>query len=107
MTIDMNRKSGERITDIQVENPDGGFAPMNMDADYTLVTTDFLLEKGIAPLVNEISWRGSSGESLVKGFLKYRTFNIGDAQATTDYIKMLKNVRNPTTLRTTLIQPGM
>ncbi|MDD5647732.1 MAG: 5'-nucleotidase C-terminal domain-containing protein [Dehalococcoidia bacterium] len=106
MTIDMNRKSGERITDIQVRNEAGEYVPMNMDADYTLVTTDFLLEKGIAPLVNEISWMGPLGETLIKSFLKYRDLNIKDVDALTDYIKYQKTIKNPTELRTTLIQAG-
>jgi 5'-nucleotidase / UDP-sugar diphosphatase len=106
MTIDMTRKSGERITDIQVATPEGGFVPMNMDADYTLVTTDFLLEKGIAPLINKISWMGPLGETLIKSFLKYRLLGLGDAQVLTDYIKYQKNIKNPTTQRTILIQSG-
>lgn len=106
MTIDMNRKSGERITEIQVKNESGEYVPMNMDADYTLVTTDFLLEKGIAPLVNKISWMGPTGETLIKSFLKYRDLNIKDVDALTDYIKYRKTIRNPTELRTTLIRAG-
>ena len=106
MTIDMNRKSGERITGIQVKNEAGQYVPMNMDADYTLVTTDFLLEKGIAPLVNKISWMGPLGETLIRSFLKYRDLNIKDVDALTDYIKYQKTIRNPTELRTTLIPAG-
>jgi len=106
MTIDMNHKSGERITDILVKNEAGEYVPMNMDADYTLVTTDFLLEKGIAPLVNKISWMGPTGETLIKSFLKYRALNIKDVDALTDYIRYQKTIRNPTELRTTLIQAG-
>jgi hypothetical protein len=79
---------------------------MNMDAEYTLVTTDFLLEKGIAPLVNKISWMGPMSDTLIKGFLKYRLLGLGDAETLTDYIKYQKNIRNPNTQRTTLIQPG-
>jgi len=104
MTIDMNRKSGERITDIQVRDENGQFVPMNMDADYSLVTTDFLLEKGIAPLVNKLSM-GPLGESLIKGFLKYRDLDIKDVDAMTDYIKYKKTLWNPTEIRTTIIQP--
>jgi 5'-nucleotidase len=104
MTIDMNRKSGERITDIQVRDVTGKYVPMNMDAEYSLVTTDFLLEKGIAPLINKISWMGPPGESLIKSFLKYRDLNIKDVDALTDYIKYQKTIRNPTELRTTLIK---
>jgi 5'-nucleotidase len=106
MTIDMTRKSGERITDIQVATPGGGYAPMDMDAEYTLVTTDFLLEKGIAPLINKISWMGPPGESLIKSFLKYRPLGLGDAEVLTDYIKYQGNIKNPATQRTKLIQPG-
>ena len=102
MTIDMNRKSGERITEIQVRDENGQFIPMNMDADYSLVTTDFLLEKGIAPLVNKISL-GPMGENLIKSFLKYRELDIKDVDAMTDYIKYKKTIRNPTEIRTTLI----
>jgi len=107
MTLDMNNESGERITDILVKNEAGEYVPMNMDADYTLVTTDFLLEKGIAPLVNKISWMGPQGETLIKSFLKYRDLNIKDVDALTDYIKELKTLKNPTELRTTLIKAGL
>jgi len=106
MTIDMGRKSGERITDIQVATPEGGYVPMNMDAEYTLVTTDFLIEKGIAPLVNKINWMGPMADTLIKGFLKYRLLGLGDAEVLTDYIKYQKNIKNPTVQRTTLIQPA-
>jgi len=107
MTIDMSRKSEDRITEIQVATPEGGYAPMDMDADYTLVTTDFLIEKGIAPLVSKISWMGPLGESLIKGFLKYRLLGVGDVEALTDYIKYEKNIKNPHTQRTIMIQPGL
>jgi 5'-nucleotidase / UDP-sugar diphosphatase len=108
MTIDMTRKSGDRITDIQVATPDGGYVPMNMDAEYTMVTTDFLIEKGIAPLVNKVSWMGPLTDSVkaaALGFLKYRPLGIHDVDAMTDYVRIQKNIKNPTTIRTTLIQP--
>lgn len=110
MTIDMNRKSGDRITGIQVETAGGGYAPMDMGAEYTMVTTDFLVEKGIAPLVNKVSWMGPLADNMrarIKDLLKYKLLGISDVDAMTDYVRIQKNIKNPSTQRTTLIQPAL
>jgi 5'-nucleotidase/UDP-sugar diphosphatase len=106
MTLDMNRKSGDRITAIQVRQADGSYADMNMDDDYTMVTTDYLADKGIQPLVNKVSWMGPLSEnvkSLIKDYLKYTALNIKDVDAMTDYLRSQKNVKNNAEERTTLI----
>ncbi len=74
MTIDMNRKSGDRITAIQVRQPDGSYADMDMNADYTMATTDYLADKGIQPLVNKVSWLGPAADNIkswIKDYLRY------------------------------------
>lgn len=109
MTLDMSRKSGERITAIQVASPGGGYTVLNMDAEYTVVTTDFLAEKGIAPLVNKVSWLGPLTDNVkagIKDFLKYKYLDISDVGAMTDYIRIQKNIKNVTEPRTTVIRPG-
>jgi 5'-nucleotidase / UDP-sugar diphosphatase len=109
MTIDMTRKSGDRITDIQLDTGGGTYAPMNMETEYTMVTTDFLIEKGIAPLVNKVNWLGpltDSVQSWIKGFLKYKPLGIRDVDSLTDYLRIVKNVSNPSVQRTTLIEPA-
>jgi 5'-nucleotidase/UDP-sugar diphosphatase len=106
MTLDMNRKSGDRITAIQVRQADGSYADMNMDDDYTMVTTDYLADKGIQPLVNKVSWTGPLSENvktLIKDYLKYTALNIKDVDAMTDYLRSQKNVKNNAEERTTLI----
>jgi hypothetical protein len=77
---------------------------MNMDAEYTMVTTDFLIEKGIAPLINKVSWLGPLGEAGIKSFLKYKPLGIHDVDSLTDYIQSHVHIKNPTEVRTTLIE---
>ncbi len=106
MTIDMNRKSGDRITNLQVRLADGSYADMNMDAEYTMVTTDYLADKGIQPLVNKASWTGPLADnfkSWLKSYVKYTDLNIRDVDAMTDYLRMQKIVRNDTEQRTIII----
>jgi 5'-nucleotidase/UDP-sugar diphosphatase len=106
MTLDMNRSSGERITALQVKQADGSYADMNMDAEYTMVTTDYLADKGIQPLVNKVSWMGPLSEnfkSWLKDYLKYTNLNIKDTDAMADYLRAQKNVKNDTEERTVLI----
>jgi len=97
MTLDMNRKSGDRITSLQVRQADGSYADMNMDAYYTMVTTDYLADKGIQPLVNKVSWMGPLSDNIkswLKDYLKYTALNIRDVDAMADYLRAQKNVSN-------------
>ncbi|MCX5993488.1 MAG: bifunctional metallophosphatase/5'-nucleotidase [Chloroflexi bacterium] len=106
MTLDMNRKSSDRITALQVRQADGSYANMDMDADYTMVTTDYLADKGIQPLVNKVSWMGPLSDNIkswLKDYLKYTALNIRDVDAMSDYLRAQKNVKNDTVERTILI----
>jgi 5'-nucleotidase/UDP-sugar diphosphatase len=106
MTLDMNRKSGDRITTLQVRQADGSYADMDMAADYTMVTTDYLADKGIQPLINKISWMGpltDNFKSWLKDYLQYTNLNIKDIDAMADYLRAQKNVRNDTEERTVII----
>ena len=109
MTIDMNRKSGDRITALQVRQADGSYADMDMDAEYTMVTTDYLADKGIQPLINKVSWMGPLADnfkSWVKDCVKYDNLNIRDVDAMADYLRTQQNVSNVTEERTIIIPAG-
>ena len=106
MTIDMNRNSGDRITALQVRQPDGSYADMDMNAEYTMVTTDYLSDKGIQPLINKVSWMGPLADnfkSWLKDYVKYNNLNIRDVDAMADYLRVQKNVSNVTEERTIII----
>jgi 5'-nucleotidase / UDP-sugar diphosphatase len=106
MTIDMNRKSGDRITSLRVRQSDGSYADMNMDAEYTMVTTNYLADKGIQPLINKISWMGplaDSFKSWLKDYLNYTDLNIRDVDAMADYLRVQQNIINVTEERTVII----
>jgi len=106
MTLDMNRQSGDRIIALQVRQADGSFADMDMDAEYTMVTTDYLADKGIQPLINKVSWMGpltDNFKSWLKDYLKYTNLNIKDVDAMADYLRAQKNVKNDTGERTIII----
>ncbi len=109
MTIDMNRQSGERITSLQVRQPDGSYSDMDMDAEYTVVTTDYLADKGIQPLINKISWMGPLADNIkswLKGYLNYTDLNIRDVDAMCNYLALLGSIKNNTEERTIIIPSG-
>jgi 5'-nucleotidase len=106
MTIDMNRKSGERITSLLVRQPDGAYTDMDMDAEYTMVTTDYLVDKGIQPLINKVSWMGPLADnfkSWLKEYLKYTDLHVRDVDAMSNFLATVGNVKNDTTERTVII----
>jgi 5'-nucleotidase / UDP-sugar diphosphatase len=106
MTVDMSRKSGDRISGLQVLNADGTYSPMNMDAPYMMASTDYLADKGVTPLLNNFSWMGPLADSLkpwLKGYFKYTNTGIKDVDALADYFKIKKNIRNVTEERTVVI----
>ncbi len=109
MTIDMSRKSGDRITTLQVRQADGAYIDMDMDAEYTMVTTDYLADKGIQPLINKVSWMGPLADNFkpwLKDYLKYTDLKIRDVDAMSDYLGIQKNIRNDTGERTIIIPAG-
>lgn len=109
MTIDMSRNSGERITYLQVRQADGTYIDMDMDSEYTMVTTDYLADKGVQPLINKVSWMGPLADnfkSWLKDYLRYADLNIRDVDAMSDYLAILRNVKNDTMERTIIIPPG-
>jgi len=109
MTIDMSRKSGDRITTLQVRQADGAYIDMDMDAEYTMVTTDYLADKGIQPLINKVSWMGPLADNFkpwLKDYLKYTDLKIRDVDAMSDYLRIQKNIRNDTGERTIIIPAG-
>ena len=106
MTIDMNSKSGDRITAIQVKQPDGSYADMDMNADYTMATTDYLADIGIQPLLNKLSWLGPAADNIkswIKDYLGYRALGLKDVDAMSDYLRVQKNIKNVTEERSKLI----
>ena len=106
ITINMNSKSGDRITAIQVKQPDGSYVDMDMNADYTMATTDYLADKGIQPLVNKVSWLGPAADNIkswIKDYVGYRALDIKDVDAMSDYLRAQKNIRNVTEERSKLI----
>ncbi|MBN1690624.1 MAG: 5'-nucleotidase C-terminal domain-containing protein [Dehalococcoidia bacterium] len=109
MTIDMSRKSGDRINTLQVRQPNGACVDMDMDAEYTMVTTDYLAHKGLQPLINRVNWTGPLADnfkSWIKDYLNYTELNIRDVDAMSDYLAILGNVKNDTTERTVIIKAG-
>ena len=109
MTIDMNSESGDRITAIQVKQPDGSYADMDMNADYTMATTDYLADKGIQPLINKVSWLGPAADNIkswIKDYFGYRALGIKDVDAMSDYLRMQKNIKNVIEERSKII-PAM
>ncbi|MGD0354458.1 MAG: bifunctional metallophosphatase/5'-nucleotidase [Dehalococcoidia bacterium] len=108
MTVDMTRKSGDRINDIQVKNPDGSYTGLDSNAEYTMVTTDYLADKGIAPLVNKLGWLGPLADNVkpwITGYLKYTPLGIRDVDSLIDYIKTQGTIGNIVDERTTVIEP--
>jgi 5'-nucleotidase len=108
MTVDMTRKSGDRINDIQVKNPDGSYTDLDSNAEYTMVTTDYLADKGIAPLVNKLGWLGPLADNVkpwITGYLKYTPLGIRDVDSLIDYIKTQGTIGNIVEERTTVIEP--
>jgi 2',3'-cyclic-nucleotide 2'-phosphodiesterase (5'-nucleotidase family) len=108
MTVDMTRKSGDRINDIQVKNPDGSYTGLDSNAEYTMVTTDYLADKGIAPLVNKLGWLGPLADNVkpwITGYLKYTPLGIRDVDSLIDYIKTQGTIGNIVEERTTVIEP--
>jgi 5'-nucleotidase len=108
MTVDMTRQSGDRISDIQVKNPDGSYTGLDSNAEYTMVTTDYLADKGLAPLVNKLSWLGPLADNVkpwITGYLKYTPLGIRDVDSLIDYIKTQGTIGNIVEERTTVIEP--
>jgi len=109
MTIDMSRKSGDRITNMQVKDTDGSYKDMNMDTEYTLVTTDYLADKGITALIDKAGWLkpfASILKTWATNTTQYTYLGVKDVDALTDYVKIQKDIKNTTEERMTLLQPA-
>ncbi|MGA2158161.1 MAG: 5'-nucleotidase C-terminal domain-containing protein [Dehalococcoidia bacterium] len=108
MTVDMTRKSGERITSIEVKNADGSFTDLDSNAQYKVVTTDYLADKGITPLINKLSWLGPLADNLkswIMSYVGYKPLGIRDVDSLIDYIQTQKTIGNNVEERTTVIEP--
>jgi 5'-nucleotidase len=107
MTVDMTRKSGGRITGIQVRNADGSYTDMDSSADYTVVTTDYLADKGIAPLINKFGPLADNVKTWITDYLKYKPLGIRDVDSLMDYLKTQRTIGKVAEERTTIIEaPG-
>ncbi|MCX6006709.1 MAG: bifunctional metallophosphatase/5'-nucleotidase [Chloroflexi bacterium] len=109
MTIDMSRKSGDRITSLQVKDTDSSYKDMNMDTEYTLVTTDYLADKGITSWIDKAGWL-TPFASILKSWAinttQYTYLGVKDVDALTDYLRIQKNIKNTTEERIILLQPA-
>jgi 5'-nucleotidase len=108
MTIDMSRKSGDRITSMQVKDTDGSYKDMNMNNEYTLVTTDYLADKGITSLIDKAGLKpfASILKTWATNTTQYTYLGVKDVDALTDYVKIQKDIKNTTEERMTLLQPA-
>ena len=109
MTIDMSRKSGDRVTSLQVKDTDGSYKDMNMDTEYTLVTTDYLADKGITSLIDKAGWlKPFAGilKTWATNTTQYTYLGVKDVDALTDYFKIQKDIKNITEERMILLQPA-
>jgi 5'-nucleotidase len=108
MTIDMSRKSGDRITSMQVKDTDGSYKDMNMNNEYTLVTTDYLADKGITSLIDKAGLKpfASILKTWATNTTQYTYLGVKDVDALTDYVKIQKDIKNATEERMTLLQPA-
>jgi len=110
MTVDLSRKSGDRITALQVKNSDGSYIALNPNDEYTVVTTDYLADRYITYLTNGISWMGPLADVVrdgIKSYVKYKSVGVKDVDAATDYLRMQKNIRNVAEERTVILQAGV
>lgn len=105
ITIDMSRKSGDRITRMQLQNADGSYMDMNVDGKYTLAATDSYVETGMLSVLKYLGPLANNFKGWLKDYYKYANTGIKDVDALTDYLKVQKNVKNVTEERT-LIMPS-
>ncbi|MCX6004256.1 MAG: bifunctional metallophosphatase/5'-nucleotidase [Chloroflexi bacterium] len=109
MTVDMSCacNTNDRIIGLEVLNKDGNYEPLNMDGEYTIVTTDCLVDRGIASVVNKLRWMGTLADSfqgIIKNYIKLQDLGIKDTDAMTDYLKVQKNLKNVTEERAVVIE---
>ena len=106
MTIDISRKSGDRITALQVKNADEKYEVMNMTAEHILVTTNDLIDKSIT--ADKAGWLKpflSVFKAWTKGTSEYQDLGVKDVDALIDYLRIQQNVKNTGEERITLLNP--
>ena len=106
MTVDMSKKSGERITSLQLKNADGSYLDINRDGFYILATDDSFAQYIITSAQQNFRWLGPLADSLrgwLEGYFQYSKTIIKDSDALGDYLKIQKNVRNMTGERITIL----
>jgi len=109
MMIDMTRKSGERVSGLRVRAPDGTYKDMDVASEYTVVTTDYMVDRGLDEYVYSTQWLGPVAEGLkswARDFVKYKNLGIRDVDAMSDYFKVQKGIKNVIEQRTAFIEPA-
>jgi len=111
MTVDMSCPCNEnnRVIAMDILTDAGNYEPINMDGEYTIVTTDYLVDKGIASVVDKVSWMGSltgSFEGMIRDHIKLQKTGIRDVDAVIDYFRLQKNLKNITEDRVFVIEPS-
>ena len=109
MTIDMSHKSGDRVTNLKVQDTEGNYQDMNMDAEYALVTTDYLADKGITSWIDKAGALKSFASILKTWAIdttRYEYLGVKDVDALTDYIRIRKDIKDRAEERIILLQPA-
>jgi 5'-nucleotidase len=109
MTVDMSRQSGDRITKLQVRKADGSYADMDMYSEYTVVTTDYMADKGLASMTAKLGLSRGPASFLrywVRNATEYKDLGVKDVDALTDYCKVQKNIKDTGEERVTTLQPA-
>jgi 5'-nucleotidase / UDP-sugar diphosphatase len=108
MTVDLSRKSGDRITSLQVRKADGSYGDMDMYSEYTAVTTDYLADKGFTAMAGQFGLsRGPTNffRYWARSATEYKDLGVKDVDALTGYCKVQKNIKNTGEERVTTLQP--
>jgi hypothetical protein len=83
---------------------------MNVDNEYTLVTTDYLADKGITSLIDKAGWVKPFAGILKTWAItstQYNSLGVKDIDALTDYFRIQQNIKGTTEERITLLQPAV
>lgn len=108
MTMDMSRRSGDRITSLQVMNANGQYQDLNMNTGYRLVTTNYLADKSLTAVAETAGWLKpfvSVLKTWAKETTQYQDLGVKDVDALTDYLRIQQNFKNTGEERITLLQP--
>jgi 5'-nucleotidase/UDP-sugar diphosphatase len=110
MTVDVSRKSGERITSLQLLNADGSYFDMNMDGRYTMAIDRSFADRGVTAVLYSFRWMGPLTDGFsgwLKGYFGYIDTGIKDTDAVADYLRVQKNIKNVTEERTVIAPPSV